>query len=60
MDDFDCIDLPDKIDKSLTICFACSVAAKTAFDYIVAILIAPVTEEYFFRKGLYGYVREKI
>lgn len=33
---------------------------KTAFDYIVAILIAPVTEEYFFRKGLYGYVREKI
>ena len=34
MDDFDCIDLPDKIDKSLTICFACSVAAKTAFDYI--------------------------
>ena len=33
---------------------------KTVFDYIVAILIAPVTEEYFFRKGLYGYVREKL
>ena len=33
---------------------------KTVFDHIVAILIAPVTEEYFFRKGLYGYVREKL
>jgi len=34
MDDFDCLDLPEKTDKPLTICFACSVAAKTAFDYI--------------------------
>jgi membrane protease YdiL (CAAX protease family) len=33
---------------------------KTAFDYIVAILIAPVTEEYYYRKGMYGYIREKI
>lgn len=34
MDDFDCLNLPEKIDKPLTICFACSVAAKTAFEYI--------------------------
>ena len=34
MDDFDCLELPEKIDKPLTICFACSVAAKTAFEYI--------------------------
>ena len=33
---------------------------KTAFDHIVVILISPVAEEYFFRKGLYGYAREKI
>ena len=34
MDYFDCLDLPKKINSSLTICFACSVAAKTAFEYI--------------------------
>lgn len=34
MDDFDCIDLPEKTQAPLTICFACSVAAKTAFEYI--------------------------
>lgn len=34
MDDFDCLELPKKIDNHLTICFACSVAAKTAFEYI--------------------------
>lgn len=34
MDDFDSLDLPEKIDNPLTICFACSVAAKTAFEYI--------------------------
>jgi putative radical SAM enzyme (TIGR03279 family) len=34
MDDFDCLDLPEKIDNPLTICFACSVAANTAFEYI--------------------------
>ena len=34
MDDFDCLDLPKQIDNPLTICFACSVAAKTAFEYI--------------------------
>ena len=34
MDDFDCIKLPEKVDLPLTICFACSVAAKTAFEYI--------------------------
>ena len=33
---------------------------KTLFDYIDAILIAPFAEEYLFRKGLYGYAREKI
>lgn len=34
MDDFDGLDLPKQIDFPLTICFACSVAAKRAFDYI--------------------------
>ncbi len=34
MDDFDELELPDKISKPLTICFACSVAAKSAFEYI--------------------------
>ena len=34
MDDFDCLELPKKIKKPITICFACSVAAKTAFEYI--------------------------
>lgn len=34
MDDFDEIELPKKIDKPLTVCFACSVAAKKAFEYI--------------------------
>ena len=33
-DDFDKFDLPQKIDKKLSICFACSVAAESAFDYI--------------------------
>lgn len=34
IDDFDCIDLPAKTDKNLKIAFACSMAAKSAFDYI--------------------------
>ncbi len=34
MDDFDSLKLPKKIKKSMTICFACSVAAQTAFEYI--------------------------
>lgn len=34
MDDFDMLDLPEKIEKPLTVCFACSVAAKSAFEYI--------------------------
>ncbi len=34
MDDFDELELPDKISKPLSICFACSVAAKSAFEYI--------------------------
>ncbi len=33
---------------------------KTIIDYIDIILLAPVTEELFFRKGLYGYAREKL
>ena len=36
MDDFDSLDLPKKIKAPLKICFACSVAAKTAFEYISA------------------------
>ena len=34
MDDFDTFELPQKLNKTLTLCFACSVAAKSAFDYI--------------------------
>ena len=34
MDDFDTLKLPKELKKKLTICFACSVAAKTAFEYI--------------------------
>lgn len=34
MDDFDELDLPIKLSKPLNICFACSVAAKSAFEYI--------------------------
>lgn len=34
MDDFDSLDLPKKLNQKLNICFACSVAAKSAFDYI--------------------------
>ena len=34
MDDFDTLELPNSVDKPLRICFACSVAAKTAFEYI--------------------------
>lgn len=34
MDDFDTLDLPQKLAKPLRICFACSVAAKSAFEYI--------------------------
>lgn len=34
MDDFDEFELPSKINKSLNLCFACSVAAQSAFDYI--------------------------
>ena len=36
MDDFDTKKLPQKLNNKLTICFACSVAAKTAFEYISA------------------------
>ena len=55
MDDFDCLDLPDKTEKPLTICFACSVAAKTAFEYIsdglnkienLTVLVNPVKSTY--------------
>lgn len=34
MDDFDELNLPKKLNKSLNICFACSVAAESAFKYI--------------------------
>lgn len=34
MDDFDDFELPKTISKPLNICFACSVAAKSAFEYI--------------------------
>ena len=34
MDDFDTFELPVKLSKPLNLCFACSVAAKSAFEYI--------------------------
>lgn len=34
MDDFDEFELPQKINTPLNLCFACSVAAKSAFEYI--------------------------
>lgn len=34
MDDFDEFELPTKISNPLNLCFACSVAAQSAFDYI--------------------------
>ncbi|MCM1003904.1 MAG: DUF512 domain-containing protein [Candidatus Gastranaerophilales bacterium] len=34
MDDFDELELPEKISTPLSICFACSVAAQSAFEYI--------------------------
>ncbi len=34
MDDFDTLVLPQKLKKPLSVCFACSVAAKSAFEYI--------------------------
>lgn len=34
MDDFDTFELPAKLSKKLSIAFACSVAAKSAFEYI--------------------------
>lgn len=34
MDDFDELELPIKVSKPLSICFACSVAAQSAFEYI--------------------------
>ena len=55
MDDFDSLDLPKSINEPLTICFACSAAAKTAFEHISAglnkienlkCLITPVKSTY--------------
>lgn len=34
IDDFDNLELPDKLENPLKLAFACSYAAKTAFDYI--------------------------
>ena len=36
IDDFDCIELPEKLSSPLKLAFACSVAAKSAFEYIAA------------------------
>ena len=55
MDDFDSLDLPSSTEKPLTICFACSVAAKTAFEYIadglnriknLKVIVQPVKSTY--------------
>jgi len=34
IDDFDTFELPQKLSEPLNICFACSVAAKSAFEYV--------------------------
>ena len=55
MDDFDTLDLPTSVEKPLTLCFACSVAAKSAFEYIanglnkiknLKVLVCPVKSTY--------------
>lgn len=55
MDDFDSFKLPEKINKNLTLCFACSEAAKSAFSYIsgklnkienLNVIIKPVKSTY--------------
>ena len=55
MDDLDSFKLPEKINKNLTLCFACSEAAKSAFSYISAklnkienlnVIIKPVKSTY--------------
>lgn len=55
IDDFDSLNLPDKISGKLKISFACSVAAKSAFDYIseklnkikgLEVLVNPVISTY--------------
>ncbi len=55
MDDFDSFELPTKISKPLSITFACSKAAESAFDYIaqklnkienLEVLVKPVISKY--------------
>lgn len=55
IDDFDSLELPEKLSKSLVICFACSVAAVSAFEYIASklntitnltVLVRPVISTY--------------
>lgn len=55
MDDFDMMELPEKLSQKLTISFACSVAAKSAFKYIakgfnkienLEVLVNPVKSTY--------------
>ena len=36
IEDFDTLDLPAKLNRQLSICFACSVAAQKAFEYITS------------------------
>ncbi len=55
MDDFDTLDIPKALTKPLTICFACSMASKSAFMYISSglekvknlnVLVNPVKSTY--------------
>lgn len=55
MDDFDTFKLPKKLDEPLSLCIACSVAAKSAFEYIaerlnkienLTVIINPVKSTY--------------
>ena len=55
MDDFDNLELPEKLNTPLCICFACSVAAYSAFEYIadkmnrvenLKVLVKPVKSTY--------------
>ena len=55
MDDFDTFELPRRLTKHLNLCFACSMAAKSAFEYIseklnkivnLTVQVKPVTSTY--------------
>lgn len=55
MDDFDALELPDKLSRQIKICFACSMASKSAFEHIaegmnkvenLTVIVSPVKSTY--------------